>query len=164
MPRLDRRRCANPNLSNSGPKAEFRCGSISFCRRTSTHPGLGVEDVGATLERTAVYHPSCHGTRLLGVGNEPLRLLSKVRGLELRPLANGQDCCGFGGLFCVKIPAVSAAMTSEKAAHVSATGADVLVGTDLGCLMNVAGHMRANGSKIEAMHLAQVLDSGHAQH
>ncbi len=125
---------------------------------------LGVEDVGATLERTAVYHPSCHGTRLLGVGNEPLRLLSRVRGLELRPLANSQDCCGFGGLFCVKLPAVSAAMTSEKASHVSATGADVLVGTDLGCLMNVAGHMRANGSKIEAMHLAQVLDSGHAQH
>lgn len=124
---------------------------------------LGVEDVGATLERTAVYQPSCHGSRLLGMRDEPLRLLGKVRGLDLRPLANGQDCCGFGGLFSVKLPAISAAMTSEKAANVSASAADVLVGTDMGCLMNVAGHMRANGSKIEALHLAQVLDSGHAQ-
>jgi L-lactate dehydrogenase complex protein LldE len=123
---------------------------------------LRVEDVGATLERTATYHPSCHGSRLINVGDEPLRLLSKVRGLELRPLTNSQDCCGFGGLFCVKLPAISAAMTSEKSAHLSSTGADVLVGTDLGCLMNIAGHMRANGSKIEALHLAQVLDSGHA--
>ena len=124
---------------------------------------LGVEDVGATLARTATYHPSCHGSRLIDIGDEPLRLLSKVRGLELRPLENSQDCCGFGGLFCVKLPAISAAMTSEKSAHVSATGADVLVGTDLGCLMNIAGHMRANGARIEALHLAQVLDSGHAQ-
>lgn len=123
---------------------------------------LGVEDVGATLERSATYHPSCHAARHIGVGTEPLRLLGKVRGLELRPLANAQDCCGFGGLFSVKLPAISAAMTEEKAAHVSATAAELLVGTDLGCLMTIAGHMRARGSKVEALHLAQVLDSGHA--
>ena len=124
---------------------------------------LGIEDVGATLERTATYHPSCHASRLIGVGSEPLRLLGKVRGLELRPLENSQDCCGFGGLFCVKLPAISSAMTDEKAAHVSATGAEVLVGSDLGCLMNIAGHMRMRGAKVEALHLSQVLDSGHAK-
>lgn len=124
---------------------------------------LGVEDVGATLARTATYQPSCHGARFIGIGSEPLRLLSKVRDLELRPLPNAQDCCGFGGLFCVKLPAISSAMVAEKVAHVTATEADILVGTDMGCLMNIAGQIRANGSKIEALHLAQVLDLGHAR-
>jgi L-lactate dehydrogenase complex protein LldE len=85
-----------------------------------------------------------------------------VRGLELRPLPNSQDCCGFGGLFCVKLPAISSAMVAEKVAHVASTEADLLVGTDMGCLMNISGSMRASGAKIEALHLAQVLDSGHA--
>ncbi|HUR28107.1 MAG TPA: (Fe-S)-binding protein [Planctomycetota bacterium] len=123
---------------------------------------LGVEDVGATLERRVTYQPSCHATRFIGVKNEPLRLLGNVRGLELLPLANAQDCCGFGGLFCVKLPAISAAMAGEKVAHVAASRADVLVGTDMGCLMNIGGTLRANGTRIETLHLAQVLDSGHA--
>jgi len=123
---------------------------------------LGVDDVGAKLARKATYQPSCHASRLIGVKSEPLRLLGNVRELELRALPNAQDCCGFGGLFCVKLPAISSAIVAEKAANVVATGADVLVGTDMGCLMNVAGHLRAGGSRIEVLHLAQVLDSGHA--
>ena len=124
---------------------------------------LGVEDVGATRACRATYQPSCHASRLLGVGPEPLKLLSKVRGLELVPLGNEQDCCGFGGLFSVKLPSISGAMVAEKSACVTQTGADTLVGTDLGCLMNIAGHLRERGAKIEALHLAQVLDSGHAR-
>ena len=123
---------------------------------------LRVEDVGATLARSATYQPSCHASRFIGVRSEPLRLLAKVRGLELRALPNAQDCCGFGGLFCVKLPAISSAMAAEKASHVASSGAEVLVGTDMGCLMNISGQMRAGGSRIEALHLAQVLDSGHA--
>jgi L-lactate dehydrogenase complex protein LldE len=122
---------------------------------------LGVEDVGASLARKATYHPSCHASRFLHVASEPLKLLSRVRGLELAPLAHAQDCCGFGGLFSVKLPQVSSAMAGEKLEHVAASGAQVLVGTDMGCLMHLAGLLRARGSPVEALHLAQVLDSGH---
>jgi L-lactate dehydrogenase complex protein LldE len=123
---------------------------------------LGVVDVGATLARKATYHPSCHGSRFLGVGREPLALLERVRGLELAPLANAQDCCGFGGLFSLKLPAVATAMAQEKLEHVAQSGAEVLVGTDMGCLMHLSGVLRARGTRVEALHLAQVLDSGHA--
>ena len=124
---------------------------------------LGVEDVGAARACRATYQPSCHGMRMLGVGSEPLQLLGKVRGLELLPLDNAQDCCGFGGLFSVKQAEISADMVAEKSDCVRRSGADTLVGTDLGCLMNIAGHLCQSGAKIEALHLAQVLDSGHAR-
>lgn len=124
---------------------------------------LGVEDVGAQRQCRATYQPSCHGMRLLGLADEPLRLLRKVRGLELLPLEHAGDCCGFGGLFSVKQAGISGAMAAEKAACVSRSEADTLVGTDLGCLMNIAGLMRERGAKVEALHLAQVLDSGHAR-
>lgn len=123
---------------------------------------LGVEDVGASLARRATYHPSCHATRLLGIGDAPERLLARVRGLELLPLAHAGDCCGFGGMFSVKLPHVSTAMAGEKLEHVAAAGAQVLVGTDMGCLAHLGGMLRARGAPIETLHLAQVLDSGHA--
>jgi L-lactate dehydrogenase complex protein LldE len=124
---------------------------------------LGLEDLGAARTCSATYQPSCHGLRFLGVGDEPLRLLRHVRGLTLLPLDKGEDCCGFGGLFCVKQADISGAMVAEKAACVLRSEAELLVGTDMGCLMNIAGHLREKGSRIEALHLAQVLDSGHAR-
>lgn len=120
---------------------------------------LRVEDVGARCDRRATYMPSCHAMRGLGVRDEPLRLLSQVRGLSLSPLANASDCCGFGGLFSVGQPAISGAMVDEKASCVQDSGAQLLIGTDMGCLMNVAGRLRARGSSIEVAHLAQVLEA-----
>ncbi len=118
---------------------------------------LGREDLGATFRAKATYHPSCHATRILGVRDEPLRLLRQVRGLDLVPLPRAEDCCGFGGSFCVKLDAISAAMVEEKTANVAKTGADVLVGADLGCLLNMGGYLRRHGSRIEVLHLAQLL-------
>lgn len=117
---------------------------------------LGVEDVGARFEGRAAYHLSCH-LRGLGLLSEPERLLRRVRGLELTPLERFDECCGFGGSFAVRFPEVSAAMVQDKAGFVEASGAGAVVATDAGCLMNIAGCLRRRGSRVRALHLAQVL-------
>ncbi|MFG3552654.1 (Fe-S)-binding protein, partial [Streptomyces sp. NPDC047725] len=63
---------------------------------------LGVTDVGAYFPHTVTYHPSCHGLRMLGLGDRPRRLLRAVKGLELVELPGAEECCGFGGTFAVK--------------------------------------------------------------
>ncbi len=121
---------------------------------------LGVTDLGASFPHTVTYHPSCHGSRLLGVKDEPLSLLSKVAGLRLVPLPYAEDCCGFGGTFSVKLPDISLAMAAEKAEHVLETEAEVLVGTDMGCLMNIGGRLTHEGKHVRVMHLAELLYEG----
>jgi L-lactate dehydrogenase complex protein LldE len=121
---------------------------------------LDIRDVGATFPARVTYHPSCHGSRLLGIREEPLALLSNVKGLQLVPLPMAEDCCGFGGTFAVKMGDISTAMVGEKADHVLETEAEVLVGLDMGCLMNIAGHLRHRGAPVRVMHLAELLDEG----
>lgn len=121
---------------------------------------LGVEDVGAVFPHKVTYHPSCHGSRLLGVKDEPAALLRHVRGLELLPLPFAEDCCGFGGTFAVKMSDISGAMVTEKADHVLETEAEVLVGLDMGCLLNIAGNLHFRGKPVRVMHLAELLDEG----
>ncbi len=100
---------------------------------------LGVEDVGAYFPHRVTYHASCHGLRGLHVGDRPFRLLSKVRGLELVPLANLERCCGFGGTFSVKNAEVSTAMLDAKLTDVLATGAEYCTALDNSCLMHLGG-------------------------
>jgi L-lactate dehydrogenase complex protein LldE len=119
---------------------------------------LGVTALPARLSAKVTYHASCHGSRLLGVRDEPLALLNLVSELEVRPLTRCDDCCGFGGTFSVKLSDLSAAMADEKASHVAATGADYLVGTDMGCLMNIAGRMQRRRIAVQPLHLAELLD------
>ncbi|WP_217594629.1 (Fe-S)-binding protein [Cohnella sp. GbtcB17] len=121
---------------------------------------LGVTDVGASFPHKVTYHPSCHGTRLLGVKDEPMALMSNVRGLTFVPLPFAEDCCGFGGTFAVKMADISGAMVSEKVDHVKETEAEVLVGLDMACLMNIAGNLRYRGEQVRVMHLAEVLAEG----
>lgn len=120
---------------------------------------LGVTDVGAHLEGKATYHTSCHMTRLLGVKDAPFTLLSNVKGLELEPLPNAQNCCGFGGTFSVKMTAISEQMVDEKVDSVTKTGADYLIGADCGCLMNIGGRMERRDKPVRVMHIAEVLNS-----
>jgi L-lactate dehydrogenase complex protein LldE len=125
---------------------------------------LGIEDMGATFPHKVTYHPSCHGSRLLGVKEEPLRLLSQVKDIELVPLPFAEDCCGFGGTFAVKMSDISGAMVGEKVDHILETEAQVLVGTDMGCMMNIAGHLHYRGKPIRVMHLAELLYEGVSGH
>ena len=118
---------------------------------------LGVEDVGATFPHRVTYHPSCHSVRLLGIEEEPMRLLRAVRDIELVELPKAQDCCGFGGAFSVKLSDISGAMVTEKNEHIKETGAQYVVSTDMGCLMNINGNLRRRGSNIKTMHIAELL-------
>jgi L-lactate dehydrogenase complex protein LldE len=122
---------------------------------------LKVQRVTGSFPHVVTFHPSCHAARLLGVREEPLALLRAVPDLELRPLANAADCCGFGGTFALKLPQLSCAIADEKLEHVRASGARYLVGTDLGCLMHLSGRMQKRGVPIDALHIAELLERAH---
>jgi L-lactate dehydrogenase complex protein LldE len=109
------------------------------------------------LAATATYHDSCSGLRELGVKAQPRRLLATVEGLELAEMEGAETCCGFGGTFCVKYPAISNAIVSEKTKAIAATGADLLLGGDLGCLMNMAGRLHREGRTARVYHAAEIL-------
>jgi L-lactate dehydrogenase complex protein LldE len=118
---------------------------------------LGVKKVAAHYDGTVTYHDSCSGLRELGVKEQPRRLLGSVQGLRLSEMKTPEVCCGFGGTFCVKYPEISNAMVSEKAADIAASGADTLLAGDLGCLMNMAGKLQREGSRVRVRHVAEVL-------
>ena len=118
---------------------------------------LKVDSVAASYPARATYHDSCSGLRELKVRAQPRRLLASVAGLELAELPEGEACCGFGGTFCVKYPAISNEMVSAKADCIESTGAELLLAGDLGCLLNMAGKLKRRGSKVRARHVAEVL-------
>ncbi|MGE7942417.1 (Fe-S)-binding protein [Lysinibacillus xylanilyticus] len=119
---------------------------------------LKIEDVGARLEGKATYHTSCHMTRLLGVTEAPFKLLNHVEGLQYVELPGKERCCGFGGTFSVKMGDISGEMVNEKVQNVEETGADILIGADAGCLINIGGRLNRLGKPIRVMHIAEVLN------
>ncbi|SIS47721.1 (Fe-S)-binding protein [Insolitispirillum peregrinum] len=118
---------------------------------------LGWTQVQAHLEGIAAYHDSCTGKRKLGVAAQPRALLAGVAGLEVRDLSAPEECCGFGGTFCVKYGDISSRMVTDKAKDIIATGADTLLAGDVGCLLNMQGRLRRLGSPIKVRHVAEVL-------
>ncbi|MET7795110.1 (Fe-S)-binding protein [Streptomyces decoyicus] len=120
---------------------------------------LKVEDVGASYPHTVTYHPTCHGLRLLELGDRPRRLLEHVKGLELRELPGAEECCGFGGTFAVKNPAVSAAMGADKVRNVIGTGAEAVCAVDNSCLLHIGGTLTRQGSAVRPVHIAEILAS-----
>jgi L-lactate dehydrogenase complex protein LldE len=109
------------------------------------------------LDVTATYHDSCAGLRELGVKTQPRRLLAAIPGLKLTEMADPELCCGFGGTFCIKYPDISTRMVSDKTVDIEATGADVLLAGDMGCLLNMAGRLSRESSGITVRHIAEVL-------
>lgn len=120
---------------------------------------LGKDDVGAYFPHRVTYHASCHGLRGLHLGDRPMRLLSKVRGLELAPLDNLDRCCGFGGTFSIKNAEVSSAMLATKLGDVVATGAEYCTALDNSCLMHLGGALHRQFAGMRTIHLAQILAS-----
>ena len=118
---------------------------------------LGVVDVGAYFPHRVTMHPTCHSTRLLGVGDRPEKLLAAVRGITMVDLPEATECCGFGGTFSLKNPDVSVAMGADKARHVRESGAEVLVAGDNSCLMHIEGLLTRQRAGIRVMHLAEIL-------
>ena len=116
--------------------------------------------IPARFDGTVTYHPTCHSLRALRVGDTPLKLLQAVEGLELVELPEADECCGFGGTFAVKNAAVSTAMLDDKIANIERSGADVVCACDASCLMHIGGGLRRRGSRVRALHLAEILAGG----
>jgi L-lactate dehydrogenase complex protein LldE len=119
----------------------------------------GVSDLGAVWRGKLTYHPSCHLLRGLGVDRQPRLLLSAVHAAEIVDLPEREDCCGFGGVFSVEHPELSAEFLKRKIANFEGTGAPTMVVADSGCLMHLQGGLRKMGKTRRVVHLAEVLDS-----
>ncbi len=115
------------------------------------------KDLDAEYYGTVTYHDACAGLRELGVKDQPRELLAGVNDLALEEMADTDTCCGFGGTFCVKYGEVSTDIVSRKTSNVVKSGADLLLAGDLGCLMNIAGRLKREGSSVQVRHVAEVL-------
>lgn len=118
---------------------------------------LGVEDVGAYFPHRVTYHACCHATRTLQIGDAPLRLLRNVRGIDLVPLRNAEECCGFGGTFAVKNADTSMAMLGDKIGCVLETKAEYCVAADNSCLLHIGGGLHRQRAGVGVLHLAEVI-------
>lgn len=117
----------------------------------------GQLDFKARYHGKVTYHDSCSGLRDLSIKQQPRQLLAHVQGLELVEMGDSERCCGFGGTFSVKYGDISGRIVGDKASDIAKTGAELLLGGDLGCLMNMAGKLSREGSSVEVRHIAEVL-------
>lgn len=122
---------------------------------------LHCESFDASYSAQATYHDGCSGLRELGIKKQPRALIKKIKGLQLTEADEAESCCGFGGLFCMKFADVSTHIVDAKIDDALKTKADVLLGGDLGCLMNIAGRFQRRGLKMQARHFAEVLSGLH---
>ena len=113
--------------------------------------------IDARHDGAATYHDSCSGLRELGVRDQPRALLARVEGLTLREYAGAQDCCGFGGTFCVKYSDISTRMCGARCDEIERSRVDLLLGGDVSCLLNLGGLLARRGSPVEVRHVAEVL-------
>jgi len=119
---------------------------------------LGVTDLGARYPGKLTYHSSCHLLRELGINRQPRALLAAVQEAELVELPGEQECCGFGGVFSVEHPLISAAMAERKITNIESTGAEVVVVCDAGCIANIGGALHRQGKTQHAVHIAEILN------
>jgi len=118
---------------------------------------LGITDLGASWSGKLTYHASCHLLRGLGVDRQPRLLLSRVQGAEVVELPHVEECCGFGGVFSVEHPELSAEMLKRKISNLESTQAPTLVVCDSGCLMNIQGGLKRMKRAQKVVHIAEVL-------
>lgn len=118
---------------------------------------LEVKDLGARCAEKVTYHDSCHLNRNLGINHQPRTLLANIRDLEFLEMKDPDKCCGFGGTFAVKYSDISSAMLEEKVQHIIDSGATVVTGCDMSCLMNIQGMLSRKNARVKVMHIAQLL-------
>lgn len=118
---------------------------------------LGVTDLGATFPHKVTFHDGCHGLRELNNKRPPRELLARVRGLELIEMDAAETCCGFGGTFSAKFPAISTAMGDIKCSSALDTKAEYIISCDSSCLMQIQGLADRQKKPIKTLHLAEVL-------
>jgi len=121
--------------------------------------GLGVTDIHTAVDRPvkAALHDACHGLRVLGLHQQARTLLQGVDNLELVDLAGADQCCGFGGLFAVKMPEVSGAMLNDKIKNIDESAADIIITGDASCLTQMNGGLNRTRRDTRVLHIADVL-------
>jgi L-lactate dehydrogenase complex protein LldE len=124
-----------------------------FTEYVANHPNLPA--LPLRLSGAVAYHDSCHARRELGLTETVLGLLESIEGLDVRRLQFEAECCGFGGTFSVKQPETSAEMRAGKRADAAATGARVLVSTDLSCLAHISA--AKDGHTLDTWTVAELL-------
>jgi L-lactate dehydrogenase complex protein LldE len=154
-----------PDLLAGGPHQDASLRVAARVRELTAFlvDDLGVTGVGASGSGTVAYHPSCHGLRELGLRSQPEALIDAIDGIERRELPDAEECCGFGGLFSLELPEISAAILEAKIARIEESGADVVAGSDLSCLMHIGGGLRRRGSAVTAVHVAELLARGEGE-
>ena len=145
------------------PSASERSAAEKLAGRTHELSQFLVRVLGRRRFRSAVsgtltYHDSCHLLRGLHESESPRALLREAAGARFVELPASDECCGFGGSFSVRLPEVSTAILDKKLASVEASGADCVVACDAGCLMQMRGGLSRRGSRVKALHLAEVLE------
>ena len=117
----------------------------------------GVSALGASWEGAMTYHSSCHLRRSLGIDRQPLLLLENVKSSGFVELPEREDCCGFGGVFSVEHPELSAEFLKRKISNLEKTSVPTLVVADTGCLMHIQGGLKRQDKPQRVVHIAEVL-------
>ncbi len=153
-----------PELFANDPtwyKQALRAASITWEVSEYLVDGLGVADLGAKLPPTRVaFHDACHGLRGLGLKQQARQLVSHIEGVSIQELSGAEQCCGFGGLFSVKMAPISNAMLQEKIQNIDSAGVDVVLTGDCSCMTHINGGLSRAGKTIRTMHTVDLLAQG----
>ena len=153
-------KCHYPALLADNPRYHARALQLTErCYELSSFlidvAGIKINDV--SFNKDVTYHDSCSCQRELGIKAQPRELLKAVTDLRLKEMQGTEECCGFGGTFCVKYDELSANMVDSKVNNIQASGASVLLAADMGCLMNIAGRIKRRELPVKVYHIAEVL-------
>jgi len=149
-----------PDLFEDDPKWRARALDLSTRAYELTSfltDVAGIESVESDFEGEVTYHDSCSGLRELGVKQQPRKLLGSIDGVSLNEMQHSETCCGFGGTFCVKFPEISTRLANDKVDNICNSRAPVLLGGDLGCLLNISGRLQRLDKPVRVFHVAEVL-------
>ena len=142
----------DPNLRS----AAYELASRTYELVSFLHDVCGMTEPPGDWEGTVTYHDACAGLRELGIKSQPRRLL-EAAGATVAEMREPEVCCGFGGMFCIKYPDISVRMATDKARDIEDSGAPMVLAGDMGCLLNIAGRLTRQGSKVQVRHVAEVL-------
>jgi L-lactate dehydrogenase complex protein LldE len=142
-------------------KRAIRAASVTWEITEYLVDGLGVTDLGAKLPPTrAALHDACHGLRGLGLKTQARELVNHIEGVTIQEMNGAEQCCGFGGLFSVKMAPISGAMLQEKIEAIDSVEVDVILTGDCSCLTHINGGLSRQGKNIRVQHIIDLLAQG----
>jgi len=122
---------------------------------------LKTEETGASFNKKVCWHNACSALREYKLTDQPLKLLRKVKGLELIELRENDVCCGFGGTFSVKMEPISVAMVEQKVNNAIDSGAEYIASTEASCLLNIESYTKKHKLPLKSIHIVDILTSGY---